>query len=292
MTSTGSVTFHGPVSAGELDGGGQAHLGDRQRHRHVDHHRHPAGRLGHPGLGPGGHLGQGAGHSTITAVSGTTNAAGVATFSVTDPTPRSSPTRRPTPASPTWSLDRDGPGHLPRPGLGRPPRRCGQRPPRCTDNGTSTSTITVTLLDASGTPVSGQTVTPRPGAGARVHLGRRPPPPTGRGRHLHGHRHPPTGRSPTRPPTPADRPGQLTQNGQGHLRAVTAAVSQTNSRCGQSRLRSPTTGSASTVTVTLEDVSGTPIPGQTVTLSQNRAATPPSPPSRGDQHRRAWPPSA
>ena len=200
-----------------------------------------------------------------------TNAAGVATFSVNDATSEIvTYSATDTTSSVTLSHHR-ATSHLPRPGLGRHLDGVAN-PTSVTDNGTSTSTITVTLLDSSGTPVSGQAVTFGQGTGSSVISG--PATTNAAGVATFSVKDATSQASPTQPPTPANRtwpsPRPPWSPSMERSTQPTRRWWPIPPRC------STTDPATSLITVTLQDVSGTPIPGETVTSGPGHGATPPS----------------
>ncbi len=215
-------------------------------------------------------LGQGAGSSAISGGgTATTNAQGVATFSASD-THSEVVTYTATDTSQsnlvidqTASVAFHGP-------VSASSSSVVAAPTSVPDDGTSTSSITVTLTDSSGTPVSGQVVTLGQGAGSSVISGGGTATTNAQGvatftaTDTHSEVVTYTATDTSQSNLVIDQTAQVT------FGAGTGPVSQSNSTVTPSPTSVADNGtSASTVTVTLQDGSGNPIPGQTVTLAQS-----------------------
>src|SRR6202034_1342815 len=204
------------------------------------------------------------GNSHITTVSGVTNAQGQATFSVTD---TSSQVVTYTADDVTGGVTLINTGSVTFHGpVSASTSTEVASPTSVADNGTSASTITVTLLDFSRTPVSGQVVSLAQGGGRSIITAVSAT----------------TNAQGQATFSASDTTSEVvtytaTDTSQSNLVitetaqvAFHAPVSQSNSTVTPSLTSVADNGiSSSIVTVTLRDASGTPIPGQTVTLAQS-----------------------
>src|SRR6202034_3047386 len=214
-------------------------------------------------------LGQGGAGSTITAVSATTNAEGVATFTAKDSNDEvvtytaTDTSQSDLAITETAQVDFHNP-------VSAATSSVVASPTSVLDNGSATSTITVTLEDSSDTPIPGQVVSlGQGGAGSTITAVSAT-----------------TNAEGAATSTPKDSTDEVvtytaTDTSQSDLAITeTAQVDFHNpvSAATSSVVASPTSvldnGSAtSTITVTLEDSSDTPIPGQVVSLGQGGAGS-------------------
>ena len=119
----------------------------------------------HPVSGKTVSLIAGSGSSTITTVSGTTNASGQATFTVKD-TVAQAVTYTAKDTTDTVTVTQTATVTFTAGAVNAGKSTVSANPISVTADGVTTSTITVTLLDASNNPVSGKTVTLSQGAGS------------------------------------------------------------------------------------------------------------------------------
>ncbi len=206
------------------------------------------------------------GHSTIGAASGTSDANGLVTFTVTDTKAETVTYTAKDTTDNVTITDTAAVLFVPGP-VSTATSTVNPSPASVTANGTLTSTITVTLLDAQGNPVSGKTVALSQGLGTGSIISG----PSGTSNSsgvVTFNATDVTAESVTYFATDTTDSVSLTDTAVVTFLAgpVTAAQSQVNS--------SPTTVTAngvaiSTITVTLSDVEGNPVSGKTVTLAQS-----------------------
>lgn len=112
-------------------------------------------------------LSAGSGSSTITTVNGTTNASGQATFTVKDTKVESvTYTAKDTTDSPNITISQTTTVSFTVGAVSATKSTVSANPTLVTADGTTTSTITVTVLDANSNPVSGKTVSLTAGSGS------------------------------------------------------------------------------------------------------------------------------
>ena len=109
-------------------------------------------------------LAQGSGHSTISPASGTTNASGIATFSVKN-TKAEAVTYTATDTTDSVTVSQAATVTFTAGAVSATVSAVSASPTSVVADGTTTSTITVTLLDANSNPVSGKSVTLAQGTG-------------------------------------------------------------------------------------------------------------------------------
>lgn len=204
-------------------------------------------------------LGQGTGHSVVTTLSGTTDASGKATFEVKDTTVESviyTATAGGTVITQTAAVNFT----TPTPDAGQ--STVLANPTSVNADGLSASTITVTVNDSGGAPISGETVTLSPSGGSSTIT-------TVQGTTDS------TGKAIFSVSDSIPETVTYTASAGGTTLTQTAQVTFTPSpSASQSTVSaSPTTvpadgASQSTITVTVNDGSGAPIQGVTVSLGQ------------------------
>ena len=137
----------------------------RRRHNHQHPHRHHHRRLQQPPRRQNRHPRQGSGNSTITTISGVTNASGQATFTVKD-TVAETTTYTATDTTDTLTITQTATVTFTSGTVSATQSTVSSSPGSVTADGSSTSTITVTAKDTFGNPVAGQSVSLGQGAGS------------------------------------------------------------------------------------------------------------------------------
>ncbi|HWD00254.1 MAG TPA: Ig-like domain-containing protein [Candidatus Sulfopaludibacter sp.] len=210
----------------------------------------------------------GTGSSTITTVSGTTNASGQATFTVKD-THVESVTYTATDTTDSLVLTNTASVNFTVGPASTTTSTVTASPTSATANGTSTSTITVTLLDASSNPISGKTVTLAGTGSSTITTVSGTTNASGQATFTVKDTHV---ESVTY--TATDTTDSLALTNTASVNFTVGAASPTTSTVTASLVSVPADGtSTSLITVTLKDAGGDPISGKTVTLAGTGSST-------------------
>ncbi len=159
VTQTATVTFTaGPVSGRPVDRLGVACIRARRQQHDLDDHRDVEGRAVQPRFRQDGHAGKSGGSSTITTVSGVTNGSGVATFTVKDAAVEST-TYTATDTTDTVTVTQTAAVTFTAGPVTAAQSTVSAAPASVVADGSTTSTVTVTLKDAQSHLIAGKTVT-------------------------------------------------------------------------------------------------------------------------------------
>ena len=211
----------------------------------------------------------GAGSSTISAASGLSNASGVVTFTVKDSVAESvtytaTDTTNAVPLSMTPTVVFFGPA-------GAGTSTVVAVPTSVVDDGVTTSTVTVTLLDANSKPVIGATVTLTPNGGTSSTVSAASGPSNASGVVTFTVK---DAKAEAVTYTAADTTDSVTITQTATVTFQGGTPTAAQSTVTASPLSVPADGSTtSTITVTLKDSAGNPVSGSTVTLGQGGGAS-------------------